>query len=382
MRSRRSLELICCLTVLVFGILCQVRAETIILHLKNGDRLAGTIVREDTNQVFITTTWIKELPVPLDQIVSREKGPPELAGTNAPPVLPSVTTAPGTNAPAPTNTLQTATSTNVPLAISTNAPVAVVSNTVPVAGSSNAVVVSSNVVAKVTPSAPVKPVPPSRWKGEIRVGADFIFNANNQQNYYGRFKLTYERPYTSNPKKFFRNILDYSAAYGRTEGVTSANQMNGSDKMDFDIYNRWYVYNLGAVGYDQVRKIDLLYEIGPGIGYHLLTLTNFVMDVEAGVNYQAQYRSDNTSNEKFYYRLAEIVTWKLNKRFTFTEKAEYSPQVEEVAQYRARLEANLSYGIWGTVSLNVGLVDLYDTQPAKNVSKNDLQVRSWLGFTF
>src|SRR5262249_40537970 len=148
--------------------------------------------------------------------------------------------------------------------------------------------VSSNAVAKLTPSAAVKPTPPKRWKGELRVGSDFIFNAHNQQIYYGRFNLTYERPYTSNPKKFFRNILDYAASYGRTEGVTSANQMGGSDKMDFDIFKRWYVYNLGGVGYDQVRKIDLHYEVGPGLGYHLLTFTNFVTDVEAGINYQAQ----------------------------------------------------------------------------------------------
>jgi len=368
MRSRRSLEVIFCLILLVFGILCQVRAETVIFHLKNGDRLAGTILREDTNQVLITTTWIKELAVPLDQIVSREKGPAELAGTNAPQTLPSVATAPATNVPPLTNAVQVAGSTNA----------------VPVTGLSNATpaTVSSNVVAKLTPSAPVKPTAPKRWKGEVKLGADFLFNANNQQIYYGRFKLNYEQPYRSNPKKFFRNILDYSVDYGRTEGVTSANQMNGSDKVDFDLRKKWYVYNLGGVGYDHIRKIDLHYEIGPGLGYHLLNFTNFVMDVESGVNYQAQYRSDGTSNEKFYYRLAELVTWKLNKRFTLTEKAEYSPQVEDVSQYRAKIEANLSYGIWGTISINVSLLDLYDTEPAKNVPKNDLQIRSSLGFTF
>jgi len=158
--------------------------------------------------------------------------------------------------------------------------------------------------------------------------------------------------------------------------------MGGSDKTDFDILNRFYVYNLGGAGYDKIRKIDLHYEEGPGLGYHLLTLTNFVLDVEAGVNYQVQDRSDNTSSEKFFYRLAELATWKLNKRLTFTEKVEYFPQVEDVDEYRARIEANLSYGIWGNLSLNVTLLDLYDTQPAHNVPRNDLQVRSSLGITF
>src|SRR5947208_10801232 len=60
---------------------CQ--GQTIILHLRNGDRLAGTIVSEDTNRVILTTTWIKELAVPLSEIASREK-PPPTAITNAP----------------------------------------------------------------------------------------------------------------------------------------------------------------------------------------------------------------------------------------------------------------------------------------------------------
>src|SRR2546427_8085082 len=301
------------LVLLWFAALAQAGAETIILHLKNGDRLTGTIVSEDTNRVVITTRWSKELSVPAVEILSREKAPAEAAPTP----LPSAK--PGT-------------------------PVAI-------------------------PIAPPPPAPkPKHWKGEVKIGADFLFGAKEQEIYYGRFKLVYEQPYPSNPKQLFRNILDYSVDYGRTEGVLSANRMDGSDKTDFDFgRKKFYVYNLGGVGYDEIRKIDLHFEEGPGLGYHLFTRSNFVMNLEAGVNYQAQYRSDNTTTEEFYYRLAEDMTWKLNKRFTFSEKAEFFPQVEDWGRYRARGEATLSYGLWQNLSLNVSVLDLYDTQPAHNV---------------
>jgi hypothetical protein len=107
------------------------------------------------------------------------------------------------------------------------------------------------------------------------------------------------------------------------------------------------------------------------------------MNVEAGFNYQAQYRaSTNLAVEKFYYRLAEDITWKFNKRFTFTEKLEFCPQVEDVQQFRARFESTISYGIWQNVALNLSLLDLYDTQPAAGVPRNDLQFRSSIGLTF
>src|SRR5262249_55058266 len=199
--------------------------------------------------------------------------------------------------------------------------------------------------------------------------------------------------YPSNPKQFFRNIVDYSVDYGHTEkknattgqeeSVTSANRMEASDKTDFDFGKRkFYAYNLGAVGYDEIRKIDLHYEVGPGVGYHLLTRTNFVMNNELGINYQVQDRSDNTSTEKFYFRLAEDFTWKVNKTLTFTEKFEFFPRVENLGEYRSRFESTLSYGIWQNISLNLSVLDLYDTEPAANVPNNDLQVRSSLGFTF
>ena len=55
------------------------------------------------------------------------------------------------------------------------------------------------------------------WSGEAQVGLDVLFGAKDREMVYGRFKLAYQRPYDSNPKKYFRNVFDYSIEYGRTE---------------------------------------------------------------------------------------------------------------------------------------------------------------------
>src|SRR5258707_1871568 len=57
----------------------QLHAETIALHLTHGDRMAGTIISEDTNRVLLTNSWIKELAVPAAQIERREVLPAEAA---------------------------------------------------------------------------------------------------------------------------------------------------------------------------------------------------------------------------------------------------------------------------------------------------------------
>jgi putative salt-induced outer membrane protein YdiY len=47
-------------------------AATVVLHLRNGDQLGGSILSETTNQVTLLTRWKARIVVPADQIVRRE----------------------------------------------------------------------------------------------------------------------------------------------------------------------------------------------------------------------------------------------------------------------------------------------------------------------
>jgi putative salt-induced outer membrane protein YdiY len=339
----------------IFALVNSVQAQSVILHLRTGDRIAGTIVSETTNSLTISNLWIKELAVPLAQIERREA-----ILTNAP-------------ATATTNAISSTAATST----TTNQP----SVTTP---GTNAVVVakSGSVITTNTPPAPLKPSWWKRWKGDASIGTDLIYGARDTELLRGHLALTYSQPYQSDPKKFFRNVLTYDAEYGQTDHVLSANRMDGSSKTDFDLTKRVYVYNLARAGYDEVRKIDFGYEVGPGAGYHLFTLTNFVMNVELGGNYQAQYFADRTTSKNFYLRLAEDFNWKINKQMSLVEKLEFFPQVNNIDQYRARFETTFSQSLFANFSLNLTLLNLYDTHPASGVSRNEVQIRSSIGVKF
>lgn len=303
----------------------QACAQSTVLHLRNGDRLTGTILREETNQVTLKTTWWNVVVVPAAEITLREVLPP-------PGVPPAAQVAvPGT-APSP-------------------AP--------PVAA----------------PAAQPKPKPPKSWIAEAQAGMDLLYSERTRQLFSGRFKLTYAHA----P---FRSLFDYQAAYGKTDGLTSDNRMFGSLKTDWDFANRWYGYVLGGVGYDLVRKIDLKYEIGPGLGYHVLRLTNFAFNVESGANYQTQYFTDSTEIDSYYMRFAEDVTWKITPRIMWDQKVELFPRIEDLEQYRFRIESNLRFALLENLSLIFTVLDQYDTNPAQGVPPNTLQLTSSVGFKF
>ncbi len=318
--------------MLIFAGPVAMRAGTTVLHLNNGDRIAGNIVSETTDRVLITTSWIKELSIPATEIHHREPSatPPATAGSSAPPLI----------------------------------------------------------AAK---SANVAPAKAKGWKIEARAGADFLSGPKNQQIYSGRLKYSYTRPYASHPAQSFRNGLDYAVDYGQTQAaasggknatVLSANRMSASDKTDFDVgKGQWFVYDLAGVGYDEIRKINFQYAIGPGVGYHLITRPDFLLNGELGLDYQEQHRADNTTTRNLFFRISEDTTWKINPGVSFTERFEFLPRADST-DFRARAEATLSYALWRNVSLHLSMLDLYDTQPAQSVTRNDLQVHTSVGVTF
>lgn len=311
------------MTGICFLMAVHAYAAPVVLHLRNGDRLTGEVVSEDANRVVLKTVWQKEVVVPISLIERRELQAAEV----------------GKAAPVPHKTAKP-----------TNAP---------------------------PPAAGKLPTPKSRWAGQLNLGLDMVRSETDRDLYQGSFNVTYGRGR-------FRNILDYRAAYGETAGQLSANRMDGSVKTDFDLarWRRVFVYNLAAAGYDDIRRIDLQFEEGPGVGYHLVTRTNFVLNVELGGNFFEINFADGTRRDEMNLRIAEDFTWALTSKISLHEKLEFLPRPDDFSVYRLRFESTLSYLLMKNLTLNLSLLDVYDARPARNVTPNDMQIRSSIGVKF
>jgi hypothetical protein len=347
----------------LLGIGIDLRGETTVIHLKNGDRLTGKVLSESTNSLSLSSPVFGTIQVPLDQIGKRESVPEAPVATNPPA---------NTNPPAPP-----------PPAVSTNAPASV-----PSTPGTNAVTSAAPAQkAEIKPKKPVPPMKPanpeatpiastpSLWKHDLRFGLNLRFAEQNSQEFLFIGKSTYG-------KAPLRHIFDLSFKYGHTEGVLSENSLTGSEKTEYQLSPRTYLFNIFGGGYDEVRKIDVQYELGPGFGIELLNLTNFVWKTESGFNFQQQYRADRTEESAYSLRIAEIIAWRVWDKVTADLKAEFFPNLGNIGQYRFRLESNLRYPVSDLISLNLDLIDLYDTQTADGIHTNDMQIRSTIGLSF
>ncbi len=329
-------------------------AQQFQFHLRNGDRLTGTVVAEDKASVIITNALIGRILIPAAQLDRREPLAPTVAKT---PAAPAAVKGPATTPPPALSAVQRKRLDDLTL--------------VYMAGEISAGEFQQRRTSIVSPG----PTGPKRWSGEIFAGVDLGYGTKSRQFFSGRAKVNYVQ-------KRFRNTLDYLFTYGHMDGELAANRMDATDKLDYDLESKYYLYALGGAGHDEIRRVDYYLQAGPGLGKHLIQRTNLVFNVEAGANYQMQNFEGGQDTFFFYFRIGEDLKWSITPKFTFDEKIEYTPQWDNPGQYKIRGEANLRFWVLENLSLNLSVIDLYDTRVPPNVNPNDLQIRSSIGVKF
>jgi hypothetical protein len=328
----------------------SVAAEVVTLHLKNGDKITGELVSSSTNEVVLTHPIFGRLTIPAPEISKQDLAPKPVSIPAESSQLPNAPVARASNTNAPTLPPGAFNTPSSPSGIPPSKP------------------------AKVEVK-PDKKLGPKLWNTEIQFGLNMRYATKDQEEALIIAKTTYAKP----P---FRHIFDYNFNYGRTEGILSANKMTGSEKSEFDLTKRIYLFNLLGAGYDKIQRIDLQYEVSPGLGVKVFESTNFVLKSEIGITYRDQWRADNTEQKSYSGRLAELFTWRIYDKLTADGKIEFFPNLEEAGQYRFRLEGTLRYPLSTVLSFNLVVTDLYDTLPAPGVARNDLQIRSTIGLKF
>jgi putative salt-induced outer membrane protein YdiY len=304
-------------------------AADVIIHLRNGDRVTGHISGETPTEVTLQSGTLGKITIPVGQILKREE----------------VAAASSTNAVASTN------ATNVAAAkSSTNAPAA-------------------------TKAIITKPKEPKHWNSELQFGLNLRYTTRDQQEALVIAKSTYANGH-------FREIFDYNFTWGKTEETQTANRMSGSAKSEYDLTPRWYLFGLVGASYDEIRQIDRQVEVDPGVGYQWIKTPDYVFKTEVGFGYQDQFFTNGTEIESYSGRLAGIFTWRIYDKLTADGRVEYFPNLLSIQEYRLRAESTLRYPLLKNLSINLNVIDIYDTQAPAGVQNNDLQLRSAIGVKF
>lgn len=338
-----------------------VLAAPVVVTLRNGDRITGEIKSESADRVVLKSPVAGTLKIPKTEISKREPlvapAAPSTAATPAP-AGPPPQPAPAPKPAAPAVATAPVPGNKPPLTV-TNAPA-------PTLGSE----VRSWLPAWMVPYT-------TNWHGSVQLGMDLGFGTADRQTFYGN-------AYANHAYNRVRNNAEYHVAYGTLNGRESANRMNGRIKTDYDFgtKRRTYAYHTGGVGYDEIRRVDMEFDEGVGLGYKILQRPKFNLNGELG----GQYQNINflTAQDRSYLsiRVAENLSWQVSPKLQVTQRLTFLPNVEEFSDYRVRFELSASYPLFKRVTISFNAIEMFDSAPPAGVDKNDLTVQSTLGLNF
>lgn len=372
-----------------------------VLYLFNGDRVTGRVLDESKTNIVLQTDWVPRMDVPNHLIRSREiLLPPDIPGLPKPTVKPSPAPTPKVAAPAAKAPVAAVAKVD-PKPAPKDSPkptapakpaVAAKSKPKPKPAaktvakkpkpSSKTAAKKSTAKAPVLAKAKAKPKVKGVWSHDLRLGTDLQYSAVERKIYHTRLRSSYSRG-------SFRNLIDFSYSYGKSDGVVSADRLVATMKSNYTPRDRWYAYHQGSTGYDIIRRIEFRYQVGPGAGYHLVKGKPFLFDksklslnLETGGEFEDKRATSGISNQKYFWRIAENGTWTINDSLTLSEELEFFPQIGELVSHRYRFEANAAYKLLKNMTLNLTFLAEADPESLKDFEPESVQIRSSLGLKF
>ncbi len=217
----------------------------------------------------------------------------------------------------------------------------------------------------------------TNWHGNIQFGANVGWGTTDRYALFAN---------ASASKKWGRttSLVNYSLNYGAVNDVMNADRMRGDTKVDVELSRnrRLYSYGLGGAGYDDIRQIEMEYLFGAGMGYRFLDRPGLVLAGELGSQYQSFNYFNASERETVAARVGQNFTTKFANNITLTQRLGFTPGFEDLSDYQVRFSLTLSMPLFKPLTMNLNIIDEFDSKPAPGVSRNDLQVSTTIGLNF
>jgi putative salt-induced outer membrane protein YdiY len=177
-------------------------------------------------------------------------------------------------------------------------------------------------------------------------------------------------------------LLDYRIEQGRTDNVLSSREMTGHTRFEWDRTENQFLFNETRGKRDKLRDVDFEWEDSLGLGYKWVERKDLKVKVDIGGNYLRQRFTDGDRQEHYALRLGESLDWKISEKLAFDQLLEIFPRFTGTENNFIRFEANLKYFLTGRLYFGLTVREVYDPEPAKDISPHDLTVRSFFGYEF
>lgn len=217
------------------------------------------------------------------------------------------------------------------------------------------------------------------WSGGVEFGLNG--SAGNTEQLAFRFGLNAKRDTTANTTSF-----GVAYSYAKDESATTKNKFQLDARNDFKtlLPDRWVVFVKGTAEYDQFQDWDWRASGFAGVGYQCIRDEKTSLLGRVGVGGSQTFGG---TDDKFRPELdiGADFSHKLTERQKITATVDYYPSLSDFpTDYRivGKAEWEVLVDPETKMSLKIGAVDRYDSNPGDGAKRNDLDYYALLVWSF
>ena len=165
------------------------------------------------------------------------------------------------------------------------------------------------------------------------------------------------------------------------ESITTANAIRGGLRYDFNLSERLFAFGSSDLEYDKFQQLDLRLVLGGGLGYKAVKTEKTHLDLFAGGAFNQEYFSTGLNRKSGEIILGEELTHKLSSISTLAQRAVLYPNLSETGEYRFSFDTTAVTKLTKSVGWQVTLSDRLTSNPVPGLKKNDLLLTTGLRVT-
>ncbi|MGH9375572.1 MAG: DUF481 domain-containing protein [Terriglobia bacterium] len=347
--------------LIVIIILVTAAGRADVVTLKNGERLVGQWESVKNGSITFKSDTLGELTIPISKVASFSSSKPGVV------VEPSGSTVQG----------------QLTLEPSGNWQVTKNGKTQEVAASSvSTILTQADYTSLMEHHAKLW----QDWKGNASFGYSLQRGDQQTGTINALVAATRERPETPIFARHFRTnfSLLMLRSTASEDGVTvRSNTISTILREDYLISPRNFIFGFGQLDHILAQGIYLRQTYGGGFGHEFIHTSRTSFNGLGGITFvNTKFYTGGPAVQSAEALVGETLSVALTKTIHFDHYLNFYPNLSNTGEYRFDTSSSLAFKLFSQFTANVGLIDLYLSNPTPGNHNNNVAFTIGLGYTF
>ena len=178
----------------------------------------------------------------------------------------------------------------------------------------------------------------------------------------------------------------YTSLFNRDQSnpaaTTTARTAHSGARYDRNLAKRFYGFGFTDFDSDRLQDLDLRNVLGGGFGWRAIKSDKTMFDIFSGGSFNQEYFSTAPDRQIGEILFGEELKQKLSGGTVLTERFAGYPNLNDVGEYRANLDASATVKLKNWLHWRISVSDRYLSNPVPGTRPNDLLLTTGLGITF